>query len=169
MHPIKNLTHYSEVTPELMKCLQKRVIFFDVDNTLFIPKKNILEQDVSEVIQHLKWLREENIIVIGISNNFSEDRKSFFRSLDIPAVFFAKKPTKKGFKEAFGLARLMNPSICKADILHVGDQLLTDGIGATRFGIDYGLVHPISGEHDLIFALPSRILERMMKMHSLGK
>lgn len=138
----------------------KKVVTLDIDNTLFFPKKKLTDQkeQVTTVIHFLASLKEQGFHIVIISNNFAADREQFFQSQEIPHISFALKP----FPFAWNRVRTMFPQYSnKSDFLHIGDQLLTDGLGAQLAGIDYMLIRPLDKKSDLIFALPSRMLERL--------
>lgn len=159
MKPIETVNHFNEITPQMLQKYGKTSVFLDVDNTLFIPKRALANQDVSDVIIFIERLKEANIDVIAMSNNYSLDRKEFFDQMKVQSIFFAKKPLKKSFKQAHNL--LGNKNVDKSRIVHIGDQVLTDGLGAKWYDVDFIYVHPIRQKSDLIFALPSRILEKI--------
>jgi Predicted hydrolase of the HAD superfamily len=143
--------------------LNKKVVTIDADNTLFLPKIPLNRQDVQKATNFIQQLLAKNFFVIVISNNFSTDRKEYLEQLGINSIFFAKKPLPFGFKKAFDIARKNNPNLQKQDFVHIGDQLLTDVFGAKIFGIDYISVEPLDPGHDLWYAKPSRLLERIIK------
>lgn len=143
---------------------KRKAIFLDADNTLFIPKVPLEQQNLQLVTEKLQALQKVYALVV-ISNNFSQDRATYFEALHIPAIFFAKKPLSFAFKKAKELAELeLMHKLEKNEIIHIGDQFLTDGIGSALYGIDYILTTPIDEASDLIYAKPSRFLERLFKI-----
>lgn len=90
----------------------------DVDNTLIDFELKILEGS-KDWINNLK---ENNFKLCILSNtNKIEKVKMVAKELDIPYIFFAKKPFKKGFKQGAELLEL-SPN----QIAVVGDQIMTD-------------------------------------------
>ncbi|MGL5042660.1 MAG: YqeG family HAD IIIA-type phosphatase [Culicoidibacterales bacterium] len=165
IQPLRICQTYEEITLTWLQQNSKTNLFIDVDNTLFIPKKSLAEQDTEQVVKFIQVLQVNDIGIVAISNNFSVDRKKFFDDLLVPTIFFAKKPLSIGFKKALRLLDLDKND--KGKIIHVGDQFLTDGVGAFLFGIDYVLVRPIRTDSDLIYAKPSRIIEKILGVYKL--
>ena len=77
--------------------------------------------------------------------------------LDIPYVFFAKKPLKIGFKKAQKYLKENSENIAV-----VGDQIFTDVIGGNRAKMFTILVEPIN-EKDFWYTKWKRPIERRIK------
>ena len=73
--------------------------------------------------------------------------------LDIPYVYFAKKPLKFGFNKAKAILKIEDSK----EIAVIGDQVMTDVWGANRSGMYSILVEPIN-END-IWKLMKRKIE----------
>ena len=73
--------------------------------------------------------------------------------LEIPYVFFATKPLKRGFNKAIKMLDEKNENIAA-----VGDQIFTDVIGANRCKMFSILVEPIA-KKDLLITKIKRPLE----------
>ena len=158
--PLIQFEDINQITVEWLQGQHKKVVFLDVDNTLFLPKIELSEQDLSSAVALIQRLQDAGIKIVALSNNFSTDRKAFFDGYGIHSIFFAKKPLPSGFSAAY--QSLQDETILKQEILHIGDQLLTDGMGAIGFKIEYALVKPLNEKHDLIFAKPSRWIEKIL-------
>ena len=157
--PLILLDSVQELMTINLDSFQKKVLFLDADNTLFIPDMPLHEQELTSIINLLKKLKKQYTLVI-ISNNFAKDKAEFFADLGIETIFFAKKPLPFGFRKAKKQAeKVLGIQVNHQDILHIGDQFLTDGIGSILYNIDYILVNPIDENSDLIYAKPSRYLE----------
>ena len=107
-------------------------IITDLDNTL-------VEWDrpyaTPEIIEWLKSMRDAEIQVMIVSNNNVMRVKAFCEPLGIPFIFDARKPLRKSFTEA-----LVAMSIQREQAVFIGDQLMTDILGATDRGcIRYSL------------------------------
>ena len=87
------------------------------------------------------------------NSNKKEKVENVAKKLDIPYIYFAKKPFKSGFKKA---KKILNLESIQIGV--VGDQILTDVIGANRMGMFSILVKPIE-EKDIWITKIKRPLE----------
>ena len=118
LYPDIYLTNVKEITVELLHKNNNKGLLLDVDNTLIDFELKILEGS-KDWINNLK---ENNFKLCILSNtNKIEKVKMVAKELDIPYIFFAKKPFKKGFKQGAELLEL-SPN----QIAVVGDQIMTD-------------------------------------------
>ena len=158
--PITELASFQEIDLHKLQDEGIRAVFIDVDNTLFIPNTALGVQELAAVRAFFEQLRAMDLQVVAISNNLTKEHRAFFAQIGVHIIQFARKPLSIGFKKAY--AALKDDTINKNEIVHIGDQFLTDGIGATLYGIRYYLVTPIEQKNDLITAIPSRLLERWL-------
>lgn len=121
-----------------------RAIIFDIDNTL-VPHG--LPAD-HRAVKLCKNLKEMGYHVCLLSNNREERVKPFAEELDVTYIYKAGKPSKKGYLKA---AEMMNEEL--AHILFVGDQIITDVLGANRTGIYSILVAPINPKEEIQIVL----------------
>lgn len=125
-----------EITPEKLTKLGKKGIITDLDNTL-------VEWDRADCTDELAaWflmMKEAGIQVIIASNNNETRVKNFADPIGVPYIFRAKKPLGKGFYNA--LVRL---KLSREEVVMVGDQLLTDVMGAKRQKLYTILVKPVA-------------------------
>ena len=77
--------------------------------------------------------------------------------LEVPYIFFGKKPLKSGFLRARDILKLKNENIAV-----VGDQIFTDIIGANRCKMFSILVEPIK-EKDILITIIKRPIENFIK------
>ena len=143
----------------------KRFILFDLDNTL-------LPYDVAYADEKLKTffvkLQDMGFKVIIFSNNSGKRVSIFCDDVNLEYITSAKKPLKTGFKKAMKLINCRN----KSEMIAVGDQLLTDILGANRFGIDCALVKTIKKSSQKWYTRLNRlseksVLKRVKKYDSL--
>ena len=85
--------------------------------------------------------------------------KRLMSDLGVNGLGFARKPKTKGFEMALNLLDLK-----KEEVIMVGDQILTDVVGANRFGIKSILVKPISK-----IEWPHTIIKRPIEHYLLRK
>lgn len=131
----------------------KRILLIDLDNTLISYSQNVLTKEVHELF---KKLDEMGFKIVLISNNTQKRLITSIEDNDIMYVYSARKPLKKGFKKA-----LKNfSSYHKNNIILIGDQLMTDVLGAKNFGIDVILVKSIERKTEKWYTRFNRRLER---------
>ena len=100
-----------------------------------------------------------------LSNSNKRDKvEKIAKDLQVPFRYFAKKPLKSGFKKAQKELGLKSEEIAV-----IGDQLLTDIIGANRCRMYSILVNPIK-EKDIWITRLKRPIEKMiMKNYKKGR
>lgn len=131
-------------------------LFVDIDNTVFASHDAPDTPVRADFKAKLSEFGEAGIGVVLISNNRRERAAVIAGQFGLPYVAFAIKPLPFGFLRA--KRKLAMP---RKQIMHVGDQLLTDVIGAQLCGIRAILVEPLV-DKDNIFAKPSRLIERFL-------
>lgn len=127
---------YEFIDVDYMNMHNKKVIISDLDNTLISWDS---KKDTKELVKWLKKMKKAGFDIIVVSNNTEERVKEFCKSLNLEYVAAAKKPFTTGFKRAL---RKLNRKPEEAIIL--GDQVLTDVLGAKSLGVMSVLVKPIS-------------------------
>lgn len=123
------------LTTEILQQNQIRGLVLDVDETL-VPFRETeasaeLKQWVAQVRQIMSiWLVSNNLSQIRIGN--------IAKSLDLPYIVGAKKPSRKKLKQA---AEGMNLPV--NEVAMVGDRLFTDVLAGNRLGMFTILVEPM--------------------------
>lgn len=112
-----------------LKKLKIKNIYFDVDNTLITYKDISAKKELISFIDKLK--KDFNIELI--SNSKSNRVLKVAKELDVKGYYFSMKPLKKNYRKI-----LKNHK--KEDCIFVGDQFMTDIIGAKRNGLRVILV-----------------------------
>ncbi|WP_246027550.1 MULTISPECIES: YqeG family HAD IIIA-type phosphatase [Lysinibacillus] len=140
-----------EITPEKLQKLGIRGIITDLDNTL-------IEWDrpdaTEEIAQWLKMLQASGIKIIIASNNNEVRVNRFAEPLGIPFIYRARKPLGRAYYAAMKEIRLKSNEVAM-----VGDQLLTDIMGANRLQLYTFLVRPVA-ESDGFVTRFNRFVER---------
>lgn len=130
-----------------------RNVFLDVDNT-------ILTRDTHEVPRDVGlWLgqaRDAGISFCLVSNNWHEGVYHLAERLSLPIVAKAVKPLPPAFMIA--LSKL---GAKRAQTVVIGDQLVTDVLGAHFMGMKAYLLAPLV-EQDLPHTLMLRNFERLV-------
>ena len=122
--------------------LQKQgisALFFDLDNTIIGYDQERLQKEHVELIKKLS-----KTFKIMILSNTSYKRVSLaLADVDVPFIWHATKPLKRGFKKA-----LKKIGVSKEHVMMVGDQLMTDIFGSNRVGIKTILVKSVKRKSD---------------------
>lgn len=136
----------------------KRGIIFDIDNTLVEHDAPCNEK--SDAL--LKKLQEMGFKIFILSNNNEERVKIFIPNVKAQYIAKADKPSKKNYERALEIMNLE-----KNEVMAVGDQLLTDCLGAKRFGIDFLKVGIISKKEPPHIKF-KRFLEKIIELFTKG-
>ena len=151
LYPNEYLDSVKEISIDLLEKNNIKGLILDVDNTLIDFNKKMPEG----VENWARNLKNAGIKLCILSNsNKREKVKSVAEKLDIPFIYFAKKPLKSGFKKAKKILQLESKQIAV-----VGDQIMTDVIGANRSKMFSVLVKPIE-EKDYLITKIKRPFER---------
>lgn len=157
LHPKLYLDSVKEINIELLKKYNLKGIILDVDNTLIDYDKNMPEG----IEEWANKLKKFGILLCIVSNSNQKVKvEKIAKQLNIPYVFFAKKPLKCGFKKAKSILNLENEQICV-----VGDQILTDILGANRSHMFSILVKPISQKDIWITKIKRPIENKIIKSY----
>lgn len=153
-YPDLYLKRATELNIEMIKKNQIKGIILDVDNTLIDYYKNMLEG----VEEWCKALKKEGILFCIASNSNKKQKVEMVANkLDIPYVFFAKKPLKAGLNKAKEILGMEAEKIAV-----IGDQIFTDIVGANRCNMYSVLVEPIE-EKDIFITIIKRPIENCIK------
>lgn len=154
LYPNLYLNNVKEIEYKLLEKNNIKGIILDVDNTLIDYYKNILDG----VEEWCKNLQEKGIkFCIASNSNNKEKVRGIAQKLEIPYIFFAKKPLKGGLKKAAQIMELKNNEVAV-----VGDQIFTDVLGANRCKMFSILVEPIE-EKDIFITKIKRPIENIIK------
>ena len=160
IYPNEYLDSVKDIDIDFLKKNQIKGLIMDVDNTLIDFDKKMLE-GAEEWVEKLK---KNHIKFCILSNsNKLEKVKKVADKLDMPFIYFAKKPFKSGFKKAKNILELDEKNIAV-----VGDQIMTDVIGANRSNMFSILVKPIK-EKDYLVTKIKRPLEKLIINNYLKK
>lgn len=160
LYPKLYLKSVTAITMDILQEHNIKGLILDVDNTLIDINKN-MDPEVEEWVDCLK---KQDIKFCIVSNtNKYEKVKSVANKLNIPFFYFAKKPFKKGFMQA-----KKEMGLNEKNIAAVGDQIMTDVIGANRCKMYSILVEPISKE-DIFITKVKRPIEKFIINRYLAK
>ena len=130
-----------------------RGILFDVDNTL-VPHDVALPDE--KAVQFIRGMQEAGIRVVFISNNVEERVETFAKGLQADCYPFAMKPLPKTYRRM-----LKEQGVDKKEVAVVGDQLMTDILGANLMGLHTVLTAPVV-TRDLSFTKFNRFFENIV-------
>lgn len=141
-----------------LKRMGVRALVFDLDNTL--TRWNCYEFS-PELIMWMDGCRELGFKVCICSNNHASRIEPVAQALGVPFIADAGKPGKAAYAR---VRKLLGAK--PGRIAAVGDQLMTDIIGAKRNGLRAVLVNPVGGR-EFIGTYFNRMVERvvMRMMH----
>ena len=139
--------NYKKLKKNGIKCL-----LFDLDNTI-APYK-VTEPDVK--VKELFARLEEDFKVIIISNSPKNRIRPFTEKLNVDCAYSSKKPFKTKYKK---ILELYNFKI--DEVACIGDQILTDILGANRMGFTSILVNRVA-KYETIFTRFNRFFEKFI-------
>ena len=153
LYPSIYIENVKKITLELLKEKKIKGLILDIDNTLIDYDKNLLE-GTKEWCDNLK----ENDIKLCILSNTNKVKKveKVAKILNLEYIYFAHKPSKKGFLKAQKLLGLN-----KEEIAIVGDQIFTDVWGGNRVGMYTILTKPID-KRDILLTRLKRPFEKIV-------
>lgn len=125
-----------QLTPKLLNQYQLKGLVLDVDDTIVSTKA----ADVTPEL--LAWLTEikATIPIWLVSNNMKRSRiERIAKSLDLPYIFGASKPSRRKLRRAVTAMNLPYEQIAM-----VGDRLFTDVLAGNRLGVFTILVEPVA-------------------------
>ena len=114
-----------EINYEKLKKMGKKYLFFDLDNTIISYLQNKPTKENKILFDKLKKMGFEVFI---FSNSPINRLEPFEKELNVKAFSGSMKPLKKGYKRVLSKYN-------KDECVFIGDQIMTDVIGAKRNGL----------------------------------
>jgi len=127
-------------------------IICDLDNTLVGAR---VPSATPELAAWLERVRAMGFRVIIVSNNRRARVSRFAEPHGIPYIYSARKPVRTAFRKALDLL-----GVEPGQAVVIGDQMLTDVLGARRTGLRVILVRPVAPAEESVFTRFNRIIER---------
>jgi len=127
-------------------------IICDLDNTLVGAR---VPSATPELAAWFGRVRSLGFKVIIVSNNRRARVSRFAEPHGIPYICSARKPMRASFRKAMAMLGL-----APGQTVVIGDQMLTDVLGAKRTGLRVILVKPIAPAEESVFTRFNRIIER---------
>lgn len=127
-----------------------KILIYDFDNTIVENGNHVVSKKLKNLFTSLK----KDFDVFIISNTLRKSKiDKFAKECNVLYVMDARKPFARGYKKVKSLEKVNGNEICM-----IGDQLMTDILGAKRMGFYTVLVKPIKMNEN-IFTLFNRFLE----------
>ncbi len=142
---------FDDITPEFLLSRGIKALLIDIDNTLAPYEQPLPDERIKNYFASLSSV---GIKAALVSNNNSERVELFNRDLGLIAFADSKKPTKKTL-----LLAMEKMGSTVENTAAIGDQLLTDALGAHNIGIPAYIVPPIKDKRNLFFRF-KRLLEK---------
>ena len=102
LYPKLYLNNVKEISISTLKEYNLKGLILDIDNTLIDYNKNI----INGAKEWADTLKEAGIKLCILSNSNNKEKvETVAKNLNIPYIYFAKKPFKKGFRKAKNLLR----------------------------------------------------------------
>ncbi|MEG0971012.1 MAG: YqeG family HAD IIIA-type phosphatase, partial [Acidaminococcaceae bacterium] len=125
-------------------------IILDVDNTLLPWDADL---PVAANIGWLQQVKTAGFKIILVSNNGGQRLQIISKSLEVPCVGWAIKPFGFGFKRALKYLAQQN----RQQVLVIGDQIMTDVLGANKMGFKVLWVESLSRKEFVATRLTRRV------------
>ena len=121
---------------ESLKNAGIKVVLFDLDNTLIPISANEPTKKVKDLFEDIK---KQGLKPVILSNSGKKRVEPFKEGLFVDAAYSSMKPLKRKYKKVLNIY-----NVKPGEVAAVGDQMLTDVLGANRMGITSILVNQIS-------------------------
>ena len=139
------------LTPDILRQQQLKGLVLDVDQTLVPMTTRAVSGELKQWVEEIRPVAELWLV----SNNLSENRiGNIAKSLDLPYILGARKPSRRKLKKA---VEAMNLPV--EQIAMVGDRLFTDVLAGNRLGMFTILVEPMLDPTVSVVLHPTRDLE----------
>ena len=136
-------------------------LLFDIDNTITKVDDLNVPQETIELMENLK---KQEFKILLFSNNHQQRAFPVAQKLNLPLLSDAGKPEKKAYAKALNI---LNST--KENTAAIGDQLLSDVVGAKKYGIKVILVDQLSKENNIQTGLAQKLQKYMIKKLSKYK
>ena len=136
-------------------------LLFDIDNTITKVDDLNVPKETTNLMEKLK---KQEFKILLFSNNHPQRAFPVAQKLNLPLLSDAGKPEKKAYAKALNI---LNST--KENTAAIGDQLLSDVVGAKKYGIKAILVDQLSKENNIQTGLAQKLQKYMIKKLSKYK
>lgn len=145
-----------DIDYQKLKKADIKCIIFDLDNTIApldqeVPNKKILDL--------FMYLEDMGFRVVILSNASKKRVAPFKEKCNVDSAYYARKPFKGKYQKIMDLYQLKDYQVAC-----VGDQLLTDILGANKMGFTSILVNPV-GRRERVSTHINRFFEKFIYHH----
>ena len=144
-----------EIDYDKLKEKNYDTILFDIDNTITEVDDLTVPQKTIELFYKLKKL---NFKILLISNNHQQRVAPISQKLGVPSISEAGKPNIKAYQKALKIL-----SSKKEKTVAIGDQILSDIVGAKKYGIKAILVDQLSKKNNIQTGMAQKLQKHMIK------
>ena len=130
----------TDITPELLRSRNIRLLMLDFDNTIVPYTTTIPIEEMDAWLKKMNAL--EDIRLCIVSNSRNDRVPEFCRENGLDCITHAKKPFSRGINEC--LAKYGIPA---ENAALIGDQIYTDTLGANGAGVTSILVKAIDNHN----------------------
>ena len=130
-------------------------LLFDIDNT--ITKVDDLNVPKETFILFQK-LKKQNFKILLLSNNNIKRATPISKVLDVEVLANAGKPDKIAYDKALDM---LNSK--KENVVAIGDQILSDIVGAKKYGVKAILVDQLSKENNIQTGMAQKLQKYIIK------
>ena len=122
-HADKKFERFEDVTPEILKQEKVKLLLCDLDNTLRLHSE---KEPADELYDWIEDCRKAGVKIIVISNNGRKKMmQKFCKPIDVPCVWWAKKPMSTKLTEA-----MREYDFSPSETVMLGDKWSTDVLAA---------------------------------------
>lgn len=123
LHANKKFERFEDVTPEILKSANVKLLLCDLDNTLRLHSE---KEPADSLTKWVEDCRKAGVMIVIISNNGRKKMmQKFCRPIKVPCVWWAKKPVSTKLTEAMRRYHF-KPS----ETVMLGDKWSTDVLAA---------------------------------------
>ena len=130
-------------------------LLFDVDNTIAIVDDHKTPKELIELFNKLK---KQGFQILLISNNHEDRVLPIAQSLDVPMLSDADKPEAIAYDRALVILKGT-----RENTVAIGDQMLSDIVGAKKYGLYTILVDQLSSFNNLETGTAKGLQDSMVK------
>lgn len=149
--------YYPDIYSINYEKLQERKIdtlLFDVDNTIAFVDDIMISKQTIKLFEKLK----KTYKILLLSNNHEERVKPISQKLGVKMLAQADKPEKKAYEQAL---QILNAK--EKNTAAIGDQMLSDIVGAKKINITAILVDQLSSKNNLQTGLAQKLQKFIVK------
>jgi len=130
-------------------------LIFDIDNTIAYVDELTVTKEIEKLITRLK---DDAFNIILMSNNSDRRVVPIAKILDVLYLSDAGKPALKAYERILHLLKCN-----KKGVAAIGDQMITDIVGAKKYGIYAILVDQLSEENNIQTGTAKKLQDRIEK------